>query len=585
MTDRTISRRELLAGVVAAPALAAVPAVLGATTAAAATDPGLAAARGTLARYVPSYLAAMNAPGLTLALATRDGTTDVATFGVANLDSRRPVDANHLFQIGSITKSFVALVLLQLADERRLEIDRPVLDYLPWLPIEEPYGPVTLHHLLTHSSGMPGESPLFPPDGGRLRPAYAPGRKFWYSNWAFDVLGHVIEKVDGRSWPESVERRIFAPLGMRASAGAITPAIAARAATGHVPRDAGPYPRHGALTAAGPLTVTRAAGSIAATPGDMARYLTMLLRRGATPDGRLVSEQAFERFATPYVAADEFGPGIAYGYGIAVEKSGSRLILRHTGGMVSFMSSLQADLEAGCGAFASINAQQGYRPNRVTRLAIDTMRAHRLGTPAPKAPAASERMLEHPEAYAGDYAGPDGRTLSIAVVDGSLTLRTAGREIPLDLVGADQFVATAAPFDRHVLVFDRAPATPPPAGTTPDPAAPPPPVIALGHGGETWVRAGAAHAERGPVPAALAGCEGTYRSDDPWLGALTVVARGARLWLSSWDGTVPLEPVGMNLFRAGDDPESPDQVAFAAFVDGRAQLMRIGGVDVPRSWA
>ena len=81
--------------------------------------------------YVAEYMPAMNAPGLTFGLTDTEKTLRTAAYGYANVELRTAVTTDHLFQIGSITKSFVALVLLQMRDEGKLDLDKPVLDYLP----------------------------------------------------------------------------------------------------------------------------------------------------------------------------------------------------------------------------------------------------------------------------------------------------------------------------------------------------------------------------------------------------------------------------------------------------------------------
>ena len=83
------------------------------------------------------------------------------------------------------------------------------------------------------------------------------------------------------------------------------------------------------------------------------------------------------------MAAAEFGPGASDGYGIAVDKLDGHTRLKHTGGMVSFASAIQVDLDAGVGAFASVNAMQGFRPTPVTEYALRLMRACREGSSLP----------------------------------------------------------------------------------------------------------------------------------------------------------------------------------------------------------
>src|SRR4051794_4447419 len=92
--------------------------------------------------FIARYMKAMNAPGITLALARREGMARTATFGFSDYQSQETVTPDHLFQVGSITKSFVALTCLQLHDEGKLDLERPVLEYLPWLPIVAKQGAI-----------------------------------------------------------------------------------------------------------------------------------------------------------------------------------------------------------------------------------------------------------------------------------------------------------------------------------------------------------------------------------------------------------------------------------------------------------
>src|SRR5262245_54217702 len=98
-------------------------------------------AQKPLDRFVEQYMRAMNAPGMNLVLADRDGIQRVATYGFSDVESKSRVNPDQLFQIGSISKSFVALCLLQLRDEGKLDLHKAVLDYLPWFRVESSYEP------------------------------------------------------------------------------------------------------------------------------------------------------------------------------------------------------------------------------------------------------------------------------------------------------------------------------------------------------------------------------------------------------------------------------------------------------------
>ena len=184
--------------------------------------------------YIACFMTAMNAPGMTLGLTDSSKTVRTAGYGFADVDKRIAVNERHLFQIGSITKSFVALVLLQLHDEGKLDLQMPVLDYLPGLPIDARFGPITTHHLLTHTSGLPDNLGVFLGDvEARIVQGFKPGEHFHYCNTGYGILGLLINKLDGRPWRQSVQARIFTPLEMTETVGVISTASRDRAAVGY----------------------------------------------------------------------------------------------------------------------------------------------------------------------------------------------------------------------------------------------------------------------------------------------------------------------------------------------------------------
>src|SRR5580704_17185613 len=360
--------------------------------------------------FTTNYMRAMNAPGMTQALTDTKATIRTVGYGFANVELKAPVTPEHLFQIGSITKSFTALIMLQLRDEGKVDLHRPVLEYLPWLPVIMPYGLITAHHLLTHSSGLPDASAIFQSDPSvRHVQGFAPGTHFHYCNLGFVILGQIVEKLDGSPWYQCLQARILTPLSMTQTAAVITINSSARSATGYQPFfDDQVFPRQGQLVPRPPEVFDSPAGSIAAPPGDMAIYLRMLLNGGHG----IVSADGFRLLSTPYIQATEFSPTSFYGYGIAVDVLDGHKILRHTGGMNCFASSIHVDLDGGVAAFASINAMQGYRPTPVTQYAVQLLRAQREAKPLP-APAALADAVEVDNAseYAGVFRTGDGREL------------------------------------------------------------------------------------------------------------------------------------------------------------------------------
>jgi D-alanyl-D-alanine carboxypeptidase len=530
--------------------------------------------------FTADYMRVMNAPGMTQALTDAKITIRTAGYGFANVDLKTPVTPDHLFQIGSITKSFAALILLQLRDEGKVDLHRPVLEYLPWFPVTMPYGPITAHHLLTHTSGLPDASSIFQSDpGARHAQGFEPGAHFHYCNLGFAILGKLIERLDGRPWYQCLQARILTPLGMTATAAVITIESSARSATGYQPFfDDQVYPRQGRLVSRPPEVFDNPAGSIAAPPGDMARYLRTLLNAGQGAEGRIVSAEGFGLMSTPYIKAPEFSPSASYGYGIAVDVLDGHKILRHTGGMNCFASSIHVDLDGGVAALASINAMQGYRPTLVTQYAVQLLRAEKEAKSLPAAAALADATeVNNASDYSGAFRSSDGRELLFKADGMKLLLLHAGNEILLQRGQGDSFLSTVeGGFSDYTLTFGRDQTTSKTEKPADNDAAPPPPpalVVELGYGPDWYTNAAYKGDRDFPALPHYSAFAGRYRSESG--DDVRVFVRKGRLWL----GDSPLNEIGSSLFRMGEEAWSPDTAEFLTIVDGRARLLRVTGED------
>jgi hypothetical protein len=188
----------------------------------------------------------------------------------------------------------------------------------------------------------------------------------------------------------------------------------------------------------------------------MALYLQMLLNRGLGPNGPIISYDSFVLMSRAWIKASEFVPTASYGYGIAVDSLDGHTILRHTGGMASFTSAVQLDLDAGAGAFASINAQQGYRPVPVARYAVQLMAASAAGKPDPAPPEISDPMVVTNSAeYVGVYTSPEGQRVEISG-NNALFASLNGQRIPLGHFEGDSFIAADPLLARSSFRFGRA---------------------------------------------------------------------------------------------------------------------------------
>lgn len=172
----SITRRRFLASTTALAATTAAGTALSSSLLGAAESNKHQAALAALDAYIREHMAAIGAPGMIVSLAGRDGVLRVSQYGLADVKSRQPVRPQHLFEIGSITKSFTGVCAVQLQQEGRLDLHVPVTKYLPWLSVEAKYEPFTCHHLLSHTSGLAHDAPLFP-NGAvkKLWSGFAPG--------------------------------------------------------------------------------------------------------------------------------------------------------------------------------------------------------------------------------------------------------------------------------------------------------------------------------------------------------------------------------------------------------------------------
>lgn len=411
-----------------------------------------------LDEYIARHMADIGAPGMTLAVANRDGALRISTYGFADTKAGARVTPDTMFQIGSISKSFVGLTLLQQREEGKIDFNKPIVEYLPWLKINSQFEAITTHHLLSHSSGLPAAPLLLDALLSELWTTYAPNNKFLYSNTGYNILGFIIEAVEKRPFGETVTTRLLKPMGMDATSSIITNETRRRTAVGYGPLIPDrPSPQRGPLAESTWMEMDMAAGSIVSTPGDMARYIRTLLNRGALPKGRILSEESFNLFIKPAIKSPFRGEDASYGYGLWVSEMDGHTRLRHTGGMVAFSSSIDVDLTAGIGAFASVNARLGggYRPVAVTRYVIDLLNASLASKSLPDAPPSPPSAAEIRNAadYVGTYTSVDGNKIELVAEGTNLILVHRGQRITLERGGGDLFLVKHPDFELFSLRF------------------------------------------------------------------------------------------------------------------------------------
>ena len=514
-----------------------------------------------LRTYIKEHLAAWGLPGMTLAVVTRDGYEGIVTAGLADVERNTPVAPDDLFQIGSVSKMFTALAAWSLIDEGLLSPETKLLEALKGLQVRGGQD-IRLQHLLNHTSGLPSDSAVFL-EGG-LWTGFTPGSDWSYSNCGYELAGKVAAAADGRPYPEMLKARVLDKIGMDNAVAALRVADRPRYAKGYepaltdrlnpVPTDMAPTPW---------VDSDSPAGSIAATPGDMAKFLRFLLDLADGKGGGVFSDETATRFMADPVKG--WGGTSSYGNGTARVEVNGRNYLHHTGGMVSFCSSLHVDPEAGVAAFASTNVHYSldYRPKHVTLFACELMRAMMAGEPAP-VPKPPRAPLDTPEQYAGTFTAVDGDRFEIAVAKGELRLRKNGRDNLLQRAAGNLF-ATAEP-DHAVTGV----------------------VIETGNGrpvrawcGEKEYVVETSDGYRPDSPEALRVLAGRYDNDDRWGGPLYVYVRDNKVLIGNLQELTPLKN---GIWRYGDE-SSPERVRFDGYINGVPQRLIFSGTPFVRRFS
>jgi CubicO group peptidase (beta-lactamase class C family) len=519
-----------------------------------------AGALGKLRAYAALHVAQYGLAGLTLVAVDRDGFFATFQLGLADVEAGKPVRPDHLFQIGSISKSFTAIAILQAIEAGKLEMDATIHSLLPTLPL--PDEKITVRHLLSHISGLPDDPPLFPRGVDRLWCGFEPTTGWSYSNLGFRILGLVLEHVNGRPFYEMVQHRIFEPLGMKDARPIIATTDRDRYAVGYQSfRPDRPTPWPTPIRPAPWVDFDEASGSIASPAYDMGRYMRFLIEAGNGKGAPLLSDAMAAQFVKPVARAPEFGADAQYALGVAVIQSEGRSLIHHTGGMIAFSSSFHVDAEAGVACFASTNTNiDGYRPRDITAYACHLLRTLRHGgtTPAPR-PITLGDTVEKAADYVGDYRAADGGGFAIRAAKGGLELVDDRGVAALQMKGGDLFVIRRLDYSLHMLGFVRKEGV----------------VVAAGYGPRFFGRNGAAPPSDQP-PRGLEVFAGRYDNDDPWLGAMRVIARSDGL---SLDGAAPLVALPDGSWRIGADPAGCERIRFDAVVEGRVQRLNFSGVD------
>jgi CubicO group peptidase (beta-lactamase class C family) len=418
-------------------------------------------------------------PGAGVALVSNGELLWCGGFGKADVASSRDVTCDTEFRVGSISKSFVALALLKLQEEGKINLEARLQDVAPEIPFKnrwESTNPVRIVNLLEHTAGFDDmqasevynfddryDFPLLDVFKRFQEPQdvrWPPGTRMSYSNPGFGIAGYLVEKVTGISFDQYIRQTILQPLGMANADFPFTDGNKALLAT--------PYDSDPPHALSGyPYIYLRPAGDLKASPGELAKLVQFLLRRGKTADAQIVKPESIIRMESveSTLAAKK---GLRLGYGLAnyTEVVGGVVTHGHDGGIDGFISSYRYMPEQNWGYVVLLNSTHSFQALvDLNKLAIDFLSKD---FPKPQQPAI---FLDHYqlEQFAGYYAprAPRSQLLSfiedlsggvrIRFINGRLTRSSLfGKPEPLIPVGVKFFRGEKEPEATSIFVTDNA---------------------------------------------------------------------------------------------------------------------------------
>ncbi|HVF04043.1 MAG TPA: serine hydrolase domain-containing protein [Frankiaceae bacterium] len=306
--------------------------------------------------------------------------------GSAALDPPAPPIADTQYRLGSITKTFTAVLVMQLRDEGRLDLDDRIGQHLP----DAPHGAPTIRRLLCHLSGLQREpvgevwETLVPPAREELLGNYAgaefvlpPNRRWHYSNLAYALLGEVVARLTGGAWEEALRDRLLTPLGLART----TLEPEAPYAQGYFVH---PYADRAAEEPYLRMAGTASAAQLWASASDLAKWGAFVL----APDPAVLAPETLAEMTHLHAMADQEGWALAWGLGWMLFRHDGRILTGHTGGMPGHLAGLAVSRKDGVGAAVFCNGSASFEPGPFACELVSTWLAQDPAPPAEWAPGA-----------------------------------------------------------------------------------------------------------------------------------------------------------------------------------------------------
>jgi len=406
-----------------------------------------------LTRVVRSELEAKGLPALSIALVDRGEIVWAAGFGSADPEAGTPAGAGTVYRVGSISKLFTDIALMQLVERGAVDLDAPVQTYLPDFRPDDPFGrPITLRQLTAHRAGLVREPPVgnyFDDTEPTLAATVAslnattlvarPGYRTKYSNAGIAVVGRVLEAQHGRGYVELMQDEVLGPMGLADAGFAPRPAIERRLAAARM------WGYDGRELDAPTFQLGMApAGSLYASVLDLAQFLRVVFAGGAGPGGRVLRAETLAEMLEPALGPE--GEPTRFGIGFALGELDGQRQCGHGGAIYGFASELTflPDEQLGAALATSMDVANAVT-RRIGAHALRCMLAAREGRPLPVLALSEPVEPETAERLAGRYRSGDAEA-RIERRGARVMLEWGGTRAELRRLGDDLVLD-----DRHVF--------------------------------------------------------------------------------------------------------------------------------------
>lgn len=288
--------------------------------------------------FIRTEMARLQIPGVAVRVIQTGEVTKASHYGLANMELQVPVRAETVFEIGSLTKQFTAACILLLAQDGKLSVDDLITKHLAGTPAA--WSNITIRHLLTHTSGIKnytGQAGFemtrrltqkqFIEALSKLQPDFAPGAQAKYCNSGYNLLGHIVENVNGKSYWSFIAERIWSPLGMTSCTNRDPFIVVPHRADGYLRKNGA------LLNRDGDLTDVFSAGAIVANIDDLVKW------NAALDAGKLLSTNSRAQMWTAGKLND--GSDCPYGFGWRLNPFQGRKNIGHSGSTSGFSATLQ----------------------------------------------------------------------------------------------------------------------------------------------------------------------------------------------------------------------------------------------------